>query len=332
MQKSRSLIVVGVIVVMTGVVCAFFSPGGKSQSFAAKNEGKLKGEEHITYQDGLYGIDFFDAEIGWTVGSWGAIFHTEDGGKSWSRQDSNTDKYLYSVNFVNRLNGWIVGNYGIILHTQDGGETWEPQQSGTQKHLFKVKFLNEYEGWAIGYWGAVLYTQDGGKNWLDKSIKEDIAFASIALVGQHCWVVGEFGTIFHTDNKGENWEKQLSGVGENIFLYGVDFATLAEGWAVGLGGTVLRTQDGGKTWQKLSHENNFSNTLFDAVIRDNSLIAVGERGAIIEIIETSGESSLYQFRKIIPDPITYSSLSCLSLAGQSLWVVGRNGTILRLGD
>jgi len=328
MLRFRSLIIVGVIAVTFSAVTVFYNCIDTPQAAAADKKAELN-KERICYRDDLYDIDFADTEFGWAVGCWGKIVHTQNGGKSWSPQDSKTDSYLYSVNFTDRLNGWIVGNYGTILHTQDGGATWEPQQSGKEKHLFAVEFLNKSEGWAAGYWGTIVYTQDGGANWLDKSIKEDIAFNSLSLVGRHCWVVGEFGNIYHTDNNGETWEKQLSGVGEDVVLFDVDFASLTEGWAVGLGGTVLHTQDGGKTWIKISDSNGFTETFFDVVATDKGVFVVGGSGIIIEIIENSGESS--PFKKIVPDTAAYSSLSGVCGCGESVWVVGDHGTIFKFG-
>jgi len=203
------------------------------------------------------------------------------------------------------------------------------QQSGTEKHLFKVEFLNKSEGWAAGYWGRVLYTNDGGKSWLDKSIKKDIAFNSLSVVGKHCWIVGEFGSIYHTDNNGETWEKQMSGVEEDVTFFDVDFASLNEGWAVGLGGTVLHTQDGGKTWKEISDSNGFEETFFDVVANDKGVFVVGGSGVIIEIIKNAGETS--PFKKIVPDTAVYSSLTGVCGGGQSVWVVGYHGTIFKFG-
>lgn len=328
MRRFRSLVIIGIIAVTVGAVSVLFNCIDKPQSVAAEKEAEAN-KGRISYRDDLYDIYFADTEFGWAVGCWGKIFHTQNGGKSWSSQDSKTDSYLYSVHFSDRLNGWTVGNKGTILHTQDGGETWDRQQSDTEKHLFKVEFLNKSEGWAVGYWGTIVYTQDGGENWLDKSIKEDIAFNSLSIVGRHCWVVGEFGKIYHTDNKGESWEKQLSGVGEDVSLFGVDFVSLSEGWAVGIGGTVLHTLDGGKTWKQISDPNISTETFFDVVASDKGVFVVGGSGTIIEVIEPSGDSS--PFRKIVPDTTVYSSLSGVCGCGESIWVVGYHGTIFKFG-
>ncbi|MBW2370188.1 MAG: hypothetical protein JRH15_20145, partial [Deltaproteobacteria bacterium] len=256
------------------------------------------------------------------------IFNTTDGGKNWSLQNTGTDSYLYSVSFTDKDNGWAVGEYGIILQTKDGGKTWSPQQSGTEKHLYKVKFIDASEGWAVGYWGVIIYTVDGGKTWQDRSIAEDLAFNSLAIVGDQCWVVGEFGAIYHTKNKGQNWEKLPTGVGEDVSIFGIVFTSLAEGWAVGLEGTVLRAQDGGMTWRPINSTNDISATLFDVVARDKAIFAVGGRGTIVEIIQNSNETT--SLRKILPETPVYNVLSGMCSIGQRVWAVGSHGSLLEI--
>jgi photosystem II stability/assembly factor-like uncharacterized protein len=326
MHKFRGLFFVVVILLMLGAA-GIYGSTDNPQHESSKIETELKGRDHITYRDDLYDIDFADADYGWTIGCWGRIFHTKDGGKNWYPQNSKVDNYLYSVSFTDRLNGWIVGNYGTILHTKDGGEIWESQKSGTEKHLFEVEFLNKSEGWAVGYWGLILFTSDGGKTWQDKSIKEDIAFNSLSLLGEHCWVVGEFGAVYHTTDKGEHWEKQNSGVGEDVSFFGVDFSNSSEGWAVGLEGTVISTKDGGKTWLQVSDTNGFKDSIFDILVTDKGVFGVGGRGSIIEIIANPGDGS--PFKKIVPDTVVFSSLAGACIAGESIWTVGYHGTILK---
>jgi hypothetical protein len=78
-------------------------------------------------KDDLFDVSFPTAGEGWACGRWGAVIHTTDGGRTWARQDSNTDYTLSSISFVDAKNGWAVGDRGTILHTRDGGATWQQQ-------------------------------------------------------------------------------------------------------------------------------------------------------------------------------------------------------------
>src|SRR5262245_41996969 len=99
-------------------------------------------QEAVRIRDHLYAAHLVSADEGWTVGSFGAIYHTKDRGKTWERQDSKVFEPLYGVRFPSPKEGWISGKSGLVLHTTDGGATWEKQVSGTTNHLFNLDFLD----------------------------------------------------------------------------------------------------------------------------------------------------------------------------------------------
>lgn len=45
----------------------------------------------------LYGVRFAYRERGWMVGEFGQIFHTEDGGKTWTPIPAVVDKSLFCL-------------------------------------------------------------------------------------------------------------------------------------------------------------------------------------------------------------------------------------------
>lgn len=81
----------------------------------------------------LHDVQFANKRLGWAVGDHGVIWHTRDGGATWSLQASGVDCPLYSICFVTDRIGWIAGggtmpyahlSYGVLLQTTDGGRTW----------------------------------------------------------------------------------------------------------------------------------------------------------------------------------------------------------------
>ena len=85
----------------------------------------------ITFGDKFYDVSAPNKDHVWVVGYFGAITHSSDGGKTWSRQQAGTVQALTGVSFVNTKEGWIVGDQGTILHTKDGGGKWEtPEEPG----------------------------------------------------------------------------------------------------------------------------------------------------------------------------------------------------------
>ncbi len=84
------------------------------------------------------------------------IFHTNDGGNTWTRQDSLSDNNLTSVWFVNENIGWVSG-WWSIFYSENGGWDWEIQYSPDSLHVnFKdLYFINEGLGWALDWRGSV---------------------------------------------------------------------------------------------------------------------------------------------------------------------------------
>lgn len=66
----------------------------------------------------------------WAVGENGTILRTENGGKSWTKQDSwKFEKMGFEIvsiaSVVSTSNsGWAVKDNGTILRTEDGGIKW----------------------------------------------------------------------------------------------------------------------------------------------------------------------------------------------------------------
>src|SRR5262245_42499866 len=204
----------------------------------------------VTVKDNLFGVKTLDANQAWTVGNFGSIYHTTDGGKTWEPSDSGTRASLFAVDFADAQHGWVVGKSGLILATTDGGKTWTLQKSPIppDKHLFNVKAVSPTTGWVVGDWGAVATTKDGGATWEDRSIDQDAVLYDVSFPdAEHGFIAGEFGTVLATTDAGATWTKQETGTDKTLF--GVHFATPQRGWVVGLDGLLLHTRDGGSTWE-----------------------------------------------------------------------------------
>ena len=57
----------------------------------------------------LADVSFVDPLNGWAVGDRGAIWHTDDGGRSWQLQQSGVSCPLESVFFIDAETGWAAG-------------------------------------------------------------------------------------------------------------------------------------------------------------------------------------------------------------------------------
>ncbi len=117
-------------------------------------------------------IYFFDANLGWIVGSDGVIYHTVNGGTTWAKQTSGVTDFLYSVYFLNQNQGWIAAG-DKVLGTTNGGTTWQTlylDSSFQDFTLTEVGFIGTDTGWVAGRIypsgeGILLRSDDGGYTW-----------------------------------------------------------------------------------------------------------------------------------------------------------------------
>lgn len=122
----------------------------------------------------LTDLTFVDATHGFAVGEFGLIIHSDDGGKSFRRQDSCTTRLLYSVAALSPKQLLAVGADGVIVETRDAGLSWRAQASGTTEHLFGVSAQAQH-ALVVGAAGTVLTREADG------------AFTRV-LTGVHAWL------------------------------------------------------------------------------------------------------------------------------------------------
>lgn len=171
----------------------------------------------------LRDVDVVDAQTGWAVGvkragvddfsnveHAGVIYHSADGGATWTEQYSPAGVTLTAVDFVDALHGWAVGfptNSGedqrAVFHTSDGGQSWEIQEPGDMfSPLWDVQFIDQNRGYIvganyIGAWGPPVFrTFDGGTTWEAVRMKNANPLSveglyGVAVVGDQVFAVGD---------------------------------------------------------------------------------------------------------------------------------------------
>jgi photosystem II stability/assembly factor-like uncharacterized protein len=192
----------------------------------------------IDIYDDLFSLSVADERHVVAVGYHGAAYWSEDGGETWHKGQTSTERALYSVSMADRQRGWAVGQLGTILRTENGGRTWRAQPNPKREegsHLFGVHALDRDTAIAVGEWGARISTADGGRVWVDRSlgvgpdhpqfvwlssedqervrtggvVYEDVSLQDVFCLrdSAHCWLVGEFGYIFHSQDSGASWTR-----------------------------------------------------------------------------------------------------------------------------
>lgn len=188
------------------------------------------------------------------VGHGGVILRSTDGGATWSRQTSGTNRILVDVQFLDENTGMVVGQNGTILKTTDGGATWDPQISGTTEFLSAVSFVDADTATAVGQNGTIVRSTDGGVTWNPQVSNTIRHLVGVFFTdGNTGTAVGWYGVIRRTTNGGATWTVQNSGT--NQFFNDVWLVDRNHGTAV-CGGSptfpvipqIVTTSDGGENW------------------------------------------------------------------------------------
>jgi photosystem II stability/assembly factor-like uncharacterized protein len=123
----------------------------------------------------LYGISYGDADRVWTVGEFGTIMASQNGGLAWTQQKGPFESTLFGVYFADPRHGWAVGLDSVIITTDDGGVTWTPLTPPVrQRSFYDVRVVGR-RGWIVGDTGTVLTSTDGGASWRQQPLPITLA-------------------------------------------------------------------------------------------------------------------------------------------------------------
>ena len=175
------------------------SEGRSRLSMEEENEGAIE-EARLT------SVHFADAQRGFIVGEFGLVLISEDGGKSWNRQDAGAEVLLFDVSVVSRDHVVAVGSEGVVVETLDGGSTWQRRETGTHEHLYGVS-ANGERTVVSGAGGVVLRGKRGAERL--EPIPTDVHtwLVSIAFVdANNGIVVGGRGYILGTTDGGAHYQ------------------------------------------------------------------------------------------------------------------------------
>jgi photosystem II stability/assembly factor-like uncharacterized protein len=312
-------------------VCAAFCLWGAAA--AQQRAGWVSERRGLAGKD-LNAVYFSDSKRGWVGGDDGLVLRTEDGGRTWARQQVGTREGVSDLFFRDKTDGYLLAGNQIFV-TEDGGATWRTGArflpatfGGAEPDLYSVRFTSKRRGWVVGSLSRgqsvvdslILQTTDGGASWNRQRVPVSDELIHLDFDGdKRGWIVGTQGRILHTRDGGETWALQDSRT--KATLYHVEFRGDDRGWAVGERGTVLRTTDGGQTWAPARSP--VTTTLLSVkFVSDDEGWAVG-RGGVILRTGDGGQTWVQQESR------TRQHLYALFFDRKTGWAVGGDGLVFR---
>jgi photosystem II stability/assembly factor-like uncharacterized protein len=243
-----------------------------------------------TAVSGSYGLQFIDESEGWLFQG-KHLWHTKDGGKTWSHIysiDEESFDDIREIRFVHSGLGWMM-RLSELYRSENRGRTWDhirTPMDGTEGSLWSFHFEKHGKlGWIAGgiYYpttldncinnatgilpdgsytclnGAVFQTEDGGLTWYQQSTTRNVGrFLSIDFIdSEHGWVAGDAG-VLHTIDGGRTWrgDKFRAGCKDYYRLQDMHpastfFLDREIGWLFFSSGLIAKSTNGGRTWCNL---------------------------------------------------------------------------------
>ena len=279
-------------------------------------------------------VHFVDATHGFVGGSNGVFLVTDDGGNRWIPLPRFTGDTIRKIYFSDRQNGWVLCERDIynlgsadpsyLMRTTDGGRSWirVSFRDSNRRRITGLTFFAGREGIAVGEMGTVYRLEAEEGKWDKKTAPSPFVILDAAFGGRYNGaIVGGGGSILFTEDGGASWSRAAISDKSRAMLRSVYFVDSRYAWAAGSDGRVLQTINGGRYWR--AQRTGTKAKLNSIGFKNNARgWVVGEDGTILET--TTGGN--------VWTPAgsgTRNTLEQLFVLGDSAWIVGFGGTILK---
>lgn len=152
----------------------------------------------------------------WVCGKRGTMYHSDDSGVTWIKQNPNTTQDLLDVEFSDDTFGLAVGALGTVIWSNTGGSSWNDISFTTEdrkKNLNAIKFIATNKAIVIGDRGLFFIMTHINGNWTVQQVeitKQEDLLTSYVIndnlkevtydpITRTAYVVGEEKTIFSID-------------------------------------------------------------------------------------------------------------------------------------
>ncbi|MBK6345014.1 MAG: T9SS type A sorting domain-containing protein [Bacteroidales bacterium] len=220
--------------------------------------------ETLSSANALNSITFIDDMIGFIAGNGGTILKTTDGGNTWTKINTGTNKNLTSICFTDDSTGYAFGQCSI--KTTNGGKTWSALSTlpvDLYDLILSASFTDSLHGYAtLQFENKLLKTEDGGKNWTLNSFEGNFLNSgdyknTVQFIDEdHGYVLGgevEVSSfILETSDGGLSWQQHyIHNGGYCMNLLSLQFVNDLIGYSSGEFGELYKTSNSGIDWIKL---------------------------------------------------------------------------------
>lgn len=292
-------------------------------------------------QNYLREIKFVDAKTGYACGgsatssdSLGYILKTTDGGANWTMLANEFKSQVYTFEVITPTLWCAAGSGNGLYRSTNGGVNWTKITSPVTTAnmvFYSIVFAGKDTGYVAGNSGNILKTIDGGQTWTKLTTKTstgtDVIGTStiwdISIFDSKTIIVSAIqGKVGKTADGGLTWEAQAPNIAGSLNV--LKFKDDLTGYVGGVSKALSRTTDGGKTWTAVD--------LPTAISTSSSIWGIAF-GKTTEWIVTSKGEICYSKDNgktwNVVNNNTTVDLYNIEAFGDTVWVVGNNGIILK---
>lgn len=187
-------------------------------------ENELIKLAHVNYSSPKFsrGLHFFDENTGICTSLEGQIFHTKNGGTTWTKVfESNVQ--LGNVMFLDAQNGFVIGaphdeTKGLVLKTNDSGLTWQVVYQATKGNIKGIAKSNQRLYILEATFDApqsprcnILTSDFSGTNWNLSGYFTGFHAHNLYFHESNLFVTGGVGQgkIYKSSDEGVNWSSTI---------------------------------------------------------------------------------------------------------------------------
>jgi len=296
---TKSIIEIQFVDESNGWCCAYNFTLNKNEILKT-NDGGVTWSTQYSTDIYLRSLHFIDNNVGSTVGSYGGILITSNGGNNWELKTEWIPISLQKVCFPSLNTGFTIGRKGsgsftthtyFTLKSTDGGTNWSICDSLPSSWFRDLFFINNNKGWIVGAnfddtTGIIRSTSDGGSSWVTQYITPIELISSIYFTDEfNGWATKLSGDLLHTTNGGNDWFVQPTGF--SFYHEKTFFVNNNIGWVIGNTGSsletkIIKTSDGGSSWQDVSPPNQLDTPYDIDFVNEQVGWVVGEHGIVLK--------------------------------------------------